>query len=86
MSRPFQNNGISIGFYHTFGVLEIRQKRPNHCGIGIGNGVVLGCHGNFGFSTYWVLLYLYAFINICIDIRNRQLKKVFIRTLENNRF
>ena len=86
MSRPFQNNGISIGFYHTFGVLEIRQKRPNHCGIGIGNGVVLGCHGNFGFSTYWVLLYLYAFINICIDIRNRQLKKVFIRTLEINQF
>ena len=68
LSRPFQNNGISIGFYHTFGVLEIRQKRPNHCGIGIGNGVVLGCHGNFGFSTYWVLLCLYAFINICIDM------------------
>ena len=61
LSRPFQNNGISIGFYHTFGVLEIRQKRPNHCGFGSGNGVILGCHGNFGFSRG-------AIVSVCLFV------------------
>ena len=69
MLGPFQNNGIGIAFNNIFGVLEIRQKRLNHCGIGIGNGVVLGCHGNFG---YWVLLYLYAFINIYLYLYESQ--------------